>query len=135
MTFGGVGIGLLADRPLLDLARAAREAEAAGCEGVWVPDERFFRDPYAVLAGIASGTRRVHVGPCVTDPFVRHPALTAMAIGTINEISGGRAVLGMGTGISGFSALRITPQRTLRRMRAGIGPIRALLRDGQAEGS
>jgi len=135
VTLAGVGVGLLGDRPVTELVRAAREAEAAGCEGVWVPDERFFRDPYATLAGIASGTRRVHVGPCVTDPFVRHPALTAMAIGTINEISGGRAVLGMGTGISGFSALGITPQRTLRRMREAIGLIRALLRDGQAEAS
>ena len=133
MTFGGVGIGLLADRPLRDLAGAARDAEAAGCEGVWVPDERFFRDPYAALSAVATATTRVHLGPCVTDPFVRHPALTAMAIGTIQEISGGRAVLGIGTGISGFSALGIAPGRTLGAMREAIGLVRTLLRDGTAD--
>ena len=133
MSFGGVGVGLLADRPLRDLARAAQDAEAAGFEGVWVPDERFFRDPYAVLAVLAAATERVHLGPCVTDPFVRHPALTAMAIGTIQEISGGRAVLGIGTGISGFSALGITPARTVGAMREAIGLVRMLLRDGEAD--
>jgi 5,10-methylenetetrahydromethanopterin reductase len=133
VTLGGVGLGLLADRPLRELGRAARDAEAAGCEGVWVPDERFFRDPYAVLAAVASATERVRIGPCVTDPFVRHPALTAMAIGTIQEISGGRAVLGMGTGISGFSALGIAPARTVGVMREAIGLIRTLLQEGAAD--
>lgn len=133
MTLAGVGLGILADRAVPDLVRAAREAEAAGCRAVWVPDERFFRDPYAVLAGIASATRQVCLGPCVTDPFVRHPALTAMAIGTLNEISGGRAVLGMGVGISGFSALRITPRRSVRRLREAIGLIRTLLRGEEVD--
>lgn len=130
---GGVGVGLLADRPVSELVRAAREAEDGGCEGVWVPDERFFRDTYAVLAAVASGTLRVRLGPCVTDPFSRHPALTAMAIGTIDEISGGRAVLGIGAGISGFSALGITPRRTVRAIREAVELIRALLRDGAAD--
>ncbi|HEU5300159.1 MAG TPA: LLM class flavin-dependent oxidoreductase [bacterium] len=129
----GVGVGLLADRAIPELVRAAREAEEGGCDGVWVPDERFFRDTYAVLAALAAATGRVRLGPCVTDPFSRHPALTAMAIGTINEISGGRAVLGMGTGISGFSALGITPRRTVRAIREAVELIRALLREGTAE--
>jgi 5,10-methylenetetrahydromethanopterin reductase len=129
----GVGVGLLADRSVPELVRAAQEAEESGCDGVWVPDERFFRDTYVVLAAVAASTRRVRLGPCVTDPFSRHPALTAMAIGTINEISGGRAVLGIGTGISGFSALGITPKRVVRAIREAIGVIRALLREGTAD--
>jgi 5,10-methylenetetrahydromethanopterin reductase len=129
----GVGIGLLADRALPDLVRAAQEAEAGGCDGVWVPDERFFRDAYAALAAVASATHRVRLGPCVTDPFSRHPALTAMAMGTLNEISGGRAVLGIGAGISGFSALGISPKRAVRAIREGVTLIRALLRDGTVD--
>jgi len=129
----GAGVGLLADRPVAEMIRAAGEAEAAGATGVWVPDERFFRDAYAALAAIGAATRTVRLGPCVTDPFSRHPALTAMAIGTLNEITGGRAVLGMGTGISGFSALGITPSRSVRAIREAVGLIRALLREGEAD--
>lgn len=129
----GVGVGLLADRGIPELVRAAREAEAGGCDGVWVPDERFFRDAYAVLAAVAAATDRVRLGPCVTDPFSRHPALTAMAVGTLNEISGGRAVLGMGAGISGFTALGISPKRAVRAIREAVALIRALLAGGRAD--
>ena len=48
---------------------------------------------------------RIRLGPCVTDPYSRHAALTAMAIATLDEISGQRAVLGIGAGVSGFREL------------------------------
>jgi hypothetical protein len=51
-----------------------------GFAAVWLADERFYREVYASLAQIALATSRVRVGPCITDPFTRHPALTAMAI-------------------------------------------------------
>jgi 5,10-methylenetetrahydromethanopterin reductase len=76
---------------------------------------------------------RVAVGPCVTDPFARHPALTAMAIATLDEISDGRAALGLGAGISGFAELGIRPVKPVRGMREAIALIRALLRGEQAD--
>jgi 5,10-methylenetetrahydromethanopterin reductase len=130
MTFG---LGLLPDRPLADLARAAAHAESAGLDAIWVPDERFFRDVYVTLTAIAAATTRVQLGPCVTDPFVRHPALTAMAIGTLQEASGGRAVLGIGAGISGFAALGISQRHTAPAIREGVALIRDLLASGQAD--
>src|SRR5262249_57306009 len=86
---------------LLVLVERAKLAEASGYDTVWLADERFYREVYACLTLFAANTARVRLGPCVTDPFARHPALTAMAIATIDEISGGRAVLGIGAGISG----------------------------------
>ena len=106
----------------------ARLAEACGFDAVWIADERFYREAYSVLAQVASATDRIRLGPCVTDPFARHPALTAMAIATLDEISAGRAVLGLGAGVSGFAELGIRPLRPPRAIREAIGLIRALLR-------
>jgi len=128
-----VGLGLLGDQPPGALVRIAAAAEAGGVEAIWVPDERFFRDPYVVLTAVASATRRVRLGPCVTDPFVRHPAITAVAIGTLQEVSGGRAVLGLGAGISGFAPLGIRPERTAQVLREAVALIRDLLAGERAE--
>jgi 5,10-methylenetetrahydromethanopterin reductase len=124
----GLELLMLGDLPVAQLAERARLAERCGFKAVWVADERFYREVYAVLAQVASATRTVRLGPCVTDPFARHPALTAMAIATLDEISGGRAILGIGAGVSGFAELGIRPAKRPRVIREAIALIRALLR-------
>jgi 5,10-methylenetetrahydromethanopterin reductase len=119
---------LLGDAPVARLVERARLAEGHGYEAVWVPDERFYREVYSCLGQIAAHTRKVLLGPCVTDPFARHPALTAMAIATLDEISDGRAMLGIGAGISGFAELGIKREKPARAIRESIELIRALLR-------
>jgi 5,10-methylenetetrahydromethanopterin reductase len=80
------------------LADLAVLAESAGFDDFWLADERFFREVYACLTLCALRTRRIRLGPCVTDPYSRHPALTAMAIATSTKsrprppVSGGVAV-------------------------------------------
>jgi 5,10-methylenetetrahydromethanopterin reductase len=122
---------MLSNEPTSVLVERAKLAEASGYDTVWLADERFYREVDACLALFAANTTRVRLGPCVTDPFVRHPALTAMAIATIDEISDGRAVLGIGAGISGFAELGIRPQKPARAIRESIELIRALLRGEQ----
>jgi 5,10-methylenetetrahydromethanopterin reductase len=124
---------LLGDAPAMQLADRARLAEGCGFAAVWVADERFYREAYAVLAQIALATSRVRLGPCVTDPFARHPALTAMAIATLDEIAGGRAVLGLGAGVSGFAELGIRRHKPARAIREAIALIGALLRGEQVD--
>jgi len=119
---------LLGDVPVAQLAERARLAEASGYGAVWVADERFYREVYSCLGQLAAQTSKVLLGPCVTDPFARHPALTAMAIATLDEISGGRAILGIGAGISGFAELGIERRKPATAMREAIEVIRALLR-------
>ena len=119
---------LLGDVPVARLIDRARLAEANGYSAVWVSNERFYREVYTCLGQIASHTSKVRVGPSVTDPYARHPALTAMAMATIDEISSGRAILGIGAGISGFVELRIERRKPARAMREAIAVIRALLR-------
>jgi 5,10-methylenetetrahydromethanopterin reductase len=119
---------LLGAAPVARLVERARLAEANGYSAVWVADERFYREVYSCLGQLAAHTSKVLLGPCVTDPFARHPALTAMAIGTLDEISGGRAILGIGAGISGFAELGIERKKPARAIREAIQVIRALLR-------
>jgi len=109
------------------MAALAARAEALGYDDVWLADERFFREVYATLSAFAQSTRRVRLGPCVTDPYSRHPALTAMAVATLDEIAGGRAVLGIGAGVSGLAELGIDSSRSATAIREGIDLIRRLL--------
>lgn len=109
------------------LADIAELAEGVGYDDFWLADERFFREVYACLTLCALRTRRIRLGPCVTDPYSRHPALTAMAIATLDEISGGRALLGIGAGVSGFRELGIEASRSAVALREAVELIRRLL--------
>lgn len=119
---------LLGDAPVAQLVERAKLAEANGYSAVWAADERFYREVYSCLGQVAAHTANVLLGPCVTDPFARHPALSAMAIATLDEISSGRAILGIGAGISGFAELGIARRKPAKAMREAIDVIRALLR-------
>jgi 5,10-methylenetetrahydromethanopterin reductase len=121
------GLLILPSRPAQELAALAGRAEALGYDDCWVADERFFREVYSILTLVATRTSRMRLGPCVTDPFSRHPALTAMAIATLDEISGGRAVLGIGAGISGFRELDVNADRSATAVREAVELIRRLL--------
>jgi 5,10-methylenetetrahydromethanopterin reductase len=110
------GVALPTRLRAAELVEAAREAEALSYRNVWVTDDRLQRDPFGVLAALAVATTTVRLGPGVTNPFSRHPALIAAAVATLDELSGGRAVLGLGAGGTNHRALgvrRVSPVRTL----------------------
>lgn len=89
------------------IARAARAAEAGGFDAIWTLDSPLLagrlRDPYLALAACAPVTDRITLGVAVTNPESRHPAATACAALSLDELCGGRMVLGIG---SGNSAMR-----------------------------
>jgi 5,10-methylenetetrahydromethanopterin reductase len=122
-----LGLLYLGSRPAPRVAEIARYAEARGFSHFWIPDERFFREVYSLCAVAAGATSEIQIGPCVTDPFTRHPALTAMAIATLDELSCGRATLGLGAGVSGFEELGIKRRKPARRVSESIHLIRRLL--------
>ena len=116
--------------PTYDSARLgdlAQLAEGAGYDDLWLADERFFREVYSCLTLCALRTRRLRLGPCVTDPYSRHPALTAMAVATLDEVSERRAVLGLGAGVSGFRELGVDAARSATGIREALELIRRLL--------
>ena len=121
------GLLLLPSRPVDEVVALAARAEALGYDDFWLADERFFREAYTILGLAAARTSRIRLGPGVTDPYSRHPALTAMAIATLDEVSGGRAVLGLGAGVSGFRELGIDSSRSAVAIREAAMLVRALL--------
>ena len=122
------GLLLSGAHSLPSAVELARLAERSGFDDVWVADEKFFRDPYVSLAAIAGHTSRLRLGTGVTDPYARHPALTAMALASLDELAPGRAVLGLGAGGSGFPAMGIPRRKPTVAVREAIEVIRRLWR-------
>ena len=90
-----------------DFLDIAAHAEATGWEGVWAADHFMPAGPpldaptlecWAVLAGLATAVPRVRIGSLVAGNTYRHPAVLANAAATIDQLSGGRLVLGIGAG-------------------------------------
>ncbi len=98
--------GELADPALL--AKVALAAENAGWDGVFVWDHLWnrtlipFADPFVTLAAIATATERVAIGTMVTALPRRRPQLVAQSTTTIDRLSGGRMVLGVGLGVDSY---------------------------------
>ena len=93
-------------------ARTAQEIEAAGWDGMLVVDsQNLSGDPYVSLALAATVTTRIGLGTGVTNSVTRHAAATATAITSVNRISNGRAVLGIGRGDSALAHLGRAPAR------------------------
>ena len=82
-------------------------------------------DVWVELALAAAATERLRLGPGVTNPATRHPAVTASAAATLQEESGGRAVLGLGRGDSSLGQIGRAPV-PVRRARGGAGEDRRL---------
>ncbi|HLZ73176.1 MAG TPA: LLM class flavin-dependent oxidoreductase [Dehalococcoidia bacterium] len=91
-------------------ARQAAAAERAGFDGLaFVDSQNLAGDCYVALALAAQATTRLKLGTGVTNPFTRHPAVTAGAIASVHAESGGRAVLGIGRGDSALAHLGFAP--------------------------
>ena len=97
----------------------ARAAEAVGFDSIWVGDHLLYRgdgrpergpwEAWTLLAGLAAATERVALGPLVACTAFHAPAMLAKQAATVDEISGGRLVLGLGAGWNptDFSAFEI----------------------------
>lgn len=92
------GIEFVPNESVIKLAYYTKLAEENGFDNVWITDHYNNRDVYTTLAILAMNTNRIKLGTGVTNPYTRNIAITAQSIGAINEISGGRAILGIGPG-------------------------------------
>jgi 5,10-methylenetetrahydromethanopterin reductase len=78
--------------------QVAQAADAAGIDAIWVSEDPEGWDAFAVLGAIAAVTESASLGTSVTSPYPRHPNLLAASVATLDRLSGGRAVLGLGRG-------------------------------------
>ncbi|MFQ5692650.1 MAG: LLM class flavin-dependent oxidoreductase, partial [Nitrospinota bacterium] len=123
------GFSFWMDRGGREVADCVAAAEEAGFDFAWFPDHYFLREVYGVQVLAAEKTRRIRLATGVTSPYLRHPALLASAVATLDEVSGGRAVMGIGAGGFEFaSQLGIHWKRPLTGCRESVEIIRGLLR-------
>ncbi len=91
-----------------ELLAFAKRAEEVGFDSIWLPDHLLFRfpgyppqggwDAWSLMAGLAAATNRMEIATLVACTSFRNPALIAKMADTIDEISGGRLILGLGAG-------------------------------------
>ena len=124
----------------LDLAR---RAESAGYDSIWVGDHLVYdlpdgstRGPYeawTTLAAIAAATERVEIGPLVASTGFHAPAMLAKQVATVDAISQGRLILGLGAGWNRreFDAFRFPYDRRVSRFEEALAIIASLLREGR----
>jgi F420-dependent oxidoreductase-like protein len=107
----------------------AQRAEALGYESIWMP-EAYGTDAVSILGALAARTERIQLGTGIVNVFSRTPALLAQTAATLDLISGGRFILGLGTSghqvVSGWHGLAF--DQPLLRMRETIAIIRQVLR-------
>lgn len=129
------GVWLFSDAPALELVDAIRLADLAGIDEVWVADEGVSREPVPVLAHAAAATTRVVLGVGITSPLLRHPGAIGSTISTLDELSGGRARLGLGIGGElSLDPFGITIERPVAVMRDAIRISRAVITRSACEG-
>jgi 5,10-methylenetetrahydromethanopterin reductase len=124
----GVGLHWLPEVSYAEFVQHIKEVEELGYEQVWVSNEKFFRDMYVMASVVASNTSRVQIGTFVADPYSHHPALTSTAVGTLDEVSGGRAILGIGAGGTGFPVMGIQRKKPAKAIKEAVHVIRAMWR-------
>lgn len=128
-----------------EIAAMARLGEAIGFDSVWVGDHLLYRDDtygargpweaWTQLAGIAAVTSRIALGPLVACTSFHNPAMLAKQAGTVDEISGGRLILGLGSGWNEteYRAYGFPYDRRVARFAEAFTIIRTLLRDGRID--
>lgn len=106
----------------------AQQIESLGFSSIWYPDEKYYRECYIGLTLMASATSNIQLGPCVTEPYLRPPILTAASIATLSEVAPGRVWLGMGAGGRGLANVNIKRKKPAKAIREAIEVIRRLLK-------
>ena len=116
-------------RTVDEAVKRAVRAEALGFEAIFFADSQMGNvDPYQVMAMCAVKTKTIRFGTAVTNMVYRDPTITANSFATLNEISEGRAIIGMGTGDGPVYSLGRTATR-LVDFEKGLRTIRDLLND------
>ena len=128
-----------------DIRQMATTAEAIGLDSIWVGDHLLYRyedrsargpwEAWTQLAAVAAVTERVELGPLVAATSFHNPAMLAKKAATLDEISGGRLVLGLGAGWNEteYAAYGYPFDHRVSRFEEAFTIIRTLLHDGRCD--
>jgi alkanesulfonate monooxygenase SsuD/methylene tetrahydromethanopterin reductase-like flavin-dependent oxidoreductase (luciferase family) len=136
--------GMAAPPTYPEVRAVALAAEAAGFDSLWVYDHLLFRfdgettgihEAWTVLSAIAEATTRVELGTIVMCTSFRNPALLAKMAGTLDHVSGGRLILGVGCGWHDpeYEAFGYPTDHKVGRFEEALTVIRELIRDGRSD--
>jgi alkanesulfonate monooxygenase SsuD/methylene tetrahydromethanopterin reductase-like flavin-dependent oxidoreductase (luciferase family) len=125
-----------------ELAAMARTAEAVGLDSIWVGDHLLYRyedgetrgpwEAWTTLAGLAAVTSRVELGPLVASTSFHTPPMLAKLAATVDELSGGRLIVGLGAGWNEteYRAFGFPFDHRVSRFEEAFTIVRTLLREG-----
>jgi probable F420-dependent oxidoreductase len=126
-----IGVAFSGGLPPADIVECVRLAESLGYESAWVA-EGHGGDQFAILGACAQATRRIRLGTAISSVFVRSATTIGMAAATVDQLSGGRFILGLGSS----HRVQVEPEHGVAfvsptaRLRDTIAIVRGLLRDG-----
>lgn len=117
-----------------DLWEYGRIADDLGYDSLWVTERYLHEETSSMLGFLAAATSNVKLGVGVVNPFTRHPALLAMMAATLDRISGGRFILGMGRSDSFIieERLGMSYSRSRTRLEEALKIVREFLQEGSA---
>ena len=120
-----------------ELRNYALVAEEAGFDSLWVTERYFHEETFSLLGFLAAATRRIRLGLGVTNPYTRNPALMGMCAATLDRISGGRFLLGLGRSDKWMieGRMGMPYERPLDTMRETVGQLRQLLAGERVSGA
>jgi alkanesulfonate monooxygenase SsuD/methylene tetrahydromethanopterin reductase-like flavin-dependent oxidoreductase (luciferase family) len=135
------------ERPVrwTEVREIAHVSEATGFDSIWVGDHLIFRDDetgtrgpweaWTLLAALAESTERVELGPLVAATSFHSPAMLAKKAATVDEISGGRLILGLGAGWNRaeYEAFGFSYDKRVARFREALTIIHTLIREGSID--
>ena len=129
---GRVGVAFSAGLNASEIVECAQLAESLGYDSVWMT-EGHGGDQFAILSAIAAQTERVRLGTCISSVFVRSAPTIAMSAAVVDQLSGGRFILGLGSS----HKVQVEPEhgvpyaKPVTRVRETAEVVHRLLRDGR----
>ena len=132
-------------RPYDSIRAIAQEAETDGFDSIWLPDHFFYRNPgeptrgiwecWTMLAALAEATERVEIGTLVVCNSFRNPAILAKMATTVDEVSHGRLILGVGAGWNEpeYQAFGVPFDHRADRFEEALQILKPLLREGHVD--
>jgi 5,10-methylenetetrahydromethanopterin reductase len=117
--------------PVRDAVLIGKKAESLGYESIWFHESLFQRDALTYISAVLLSTTRIRVGSGAINTFTRHPLTSAASFASMSELSGGRAIMGIGLGSFptipniGFKIFPVTETRPLKRIKEYVSVTRS----------